>query len=125
MYEAIRSSTVAYITLHDIPLELQLPPYLGQLLCHQDDDEFSLLGSPDEDELSDWGQEMASGWRLPSLAPWKSLLLLCSQDVLEAQLQQSVAQLLPQDRLVAESLVRFVKTVNITLSYAHQPHFQR
>ncbi|KAK2463453.1 hypothetical protein APHAL10511_004539 [Amanita phalloides] len=114
LYEAIKSSSIAYITLHEIPLELQLPPYLDQLSCHQEEDDS--IQSPDDDEMSNWGQEMGHGWRLPSLMPWKSLLLLRGQELLESYLQFNGAQLLPQDRPVAESLIRFIRTINITLS---------
>ncbi|KAF8632274.1 hypothetical protein AX15_002016 [Amanita polypyramis BW_CC] len=117
LYESIKSSSVAYITLHDIPLELQLPPCLDHLL-HCEEEEIDLFQSPDDDEMSNWGQEMNCGWRLPSLAPWKSLLLLHGQDMLDPYLQLGGAHLLPQDRPVAEGLIRFMKTINITLSLA-------
>ena len=122
IYEAIRSSSIAYATLNEIPVELQLPPYLDQLLCSQEEDDTDFIQSPDDDEVSNWGQELGYGWRLPSLVPWKSLLLLREQELLDSYLQFSGSQFISQDRPVAESLVRFIKTVNITLSYAQFPN---
>ncbi|KAM6504449.1 Nitrogen Permease regulator of amino acid transport activity 3 domain containing protein [Amanita muscaria] len=118
VYEATRSSAIAYVTLHDIPLELQFPPHLNQLLYNQDDVDASLSESPDDEGLNSWGPEMSDGWKLPSLTPWRSLLLLCEQQRLEMYLQQSATRLLPQDHPIAESLIKFMKIVNITLSLA-------
>ncbi|KAF8737621.1 hypothetical protein AX14_012614 [Amanita brunnescens Koide BX004] len=119
IYEAIKSSSIAYITLHDIPLELQLPPHLDQLLHSQEEEDIDFIQSPDDDdETNNWGRDLGHGWQLPSLMPWKSLLLLRGQELLDSYVQFSGSQLVSQDRLVAESLIRFIKTVNVTLSLA-------
>ncbi|KAF8626403.1 hypothetical protein AX17_006570 [Amanita inopinata Kibby_2008] len=118
LYEAIKLSSMAYITIHDIPMELQLPPYLDQLLHNQEEDGIDFLPSPDDDETLNWEREMNDGWRLPSLAPWKSLLLLDGPESFEPYFHSGGTQILPQDRPLAEGLMRFLKTVNITLSLA-------
>lgn len=124
IYEAIKSSSIAYITLHDIPLELQLPPHLDQLLHSQEEEDIDFIQSPDDDdETNNWGRDLGHGWQLPSLMPWKSLLLLRGQELLDSYVQFSGSQLVSQDRLVAESLIRFIKTVNVTLSYASSHRF--
>jgi hypothetical protein len=123
IYEAIKSSSIAYITLHDIPLELQLPPHLDQLLRNPEEEAIDFIQSPDDDETSNWGQELGHGWQLPSLTPWKSLLLLRGQELLDSYIQFSGSHLISQDRLVAESLIRFIKTVNVTLSYVISHRF--
>ncbi|PFH52906.1 hypothetical protein AMATHDRAFT_55736, partial [Amanita thiersii Skay4041] len=118
LYEAIKTLSAAHVTINDIPLELQLPPYLDQLLHNQEEDDIDFLPSPDDDENSNWGQDMRFGWRLPSLTPWKSLLLLDGQDASESYLRSGQIYVPTQDRSLIEGLIRFMKTVNITLSLA-------
>ncbi|KAG6327012.1 hypothetical protein ID866_12077 [Astraeus odoratus] len=84
LFEAVKSSTMAYITLNDIPLELQLPPYLDHLLHSEEEYELDFVDHvEDEDEARVWGCDLSFGWRLPALAPWKSLLLLDGDQALD------------------------------------------
>lgn len=123
LYESIKSRSLAHLTIHNLPLELQLPPHLDALLHSTDDDEFA---ERDETEASDgvntWGPEFSIAWRLPALEPWKSLLLLSGPDnpghewtdVYAAIRGTNVRE---EDKLLAEQLIRFLETVDITLSY--------
>ncbi|KAJ7052572.1 nitrogen permease regulator of amino acid transport activity 3-domain-containing protein [Mycena amicta] len=115
LFEALKSSSVAYISIHNLPLELQLPPYLDTLL-HSEDDDNEPLSPSDDSDTQTWGQEMSFGYRLPSLTAWKSLLLL--DDGPEgvdpyANLRQSTG-----DRSLVEGLLRFLETSTVTLSLA-------
>ncbi|KAJ3808169.1 nitrogen permease regulator of amino acid transport activity 3-domain-containing protein [Lentinula aff. lateritia] len=125
LYDAIKSSSVAYLSIHDLPLELQLPPHLDDLLHNEEDSELDTsnldanANSSEADEF--WGTELSFGWQLPVLAPWKSLLLL--DEIHSEQGQEAFANLrspyiTPEDRPVVESLMRFLDTVNVTLSLA-------
>ncbi|EIW84116.1 hypothetical protein CONPUDRAFT_142545 [Coniophora puteana RWD-64-598 SS2] len=119
LYEAIKSSTMAYITLHDLPLELQLPPYLDQLLHSEEEYTYDFLDHQiDPDEPTRWGPQFDVGWRLPSLAPWKSLLLLDNEDGLDPYENLRGPHVRPDERALAESLIRFLKTASVTLSLA-------
>ena len=123
LYESIKSRSLAHLTIHNLPLELQLPPHLDALLDSTDDDEFA---ERDEAEASDgvntWGPEFSIAWRLPALEPWKSLLLLSGPDspghewtdVYAAIRGTNVRE---EDKLLAEQLIKFLETVDITLSY--------
>jgi nitrogen permease regulator 3-like protein len=140
LYEAIKSSYMAYITLHNLPLEIQLPPYLDSLLHISELDSDLVtevseavqgfeLGAPEEfdDDASfsrgwgGWGNDMSVGWKLPPLVPWKSLLLL---DDSHKGLDPSVDfrdinmrnQINPEDRTLVEGLIRFLDTASVTLS---------
>ncbi|KAH9003055.1 nitrogen permease regulator of amino acid transport activity 3-domain-containing protein [Lactarius hatsudake] len=122
LYESIKSRSLAHLTIHNLPLELQLPPYLDALLHSTDDDEFA---ERDEAEASNgvntWGPEFSIAWRLPALEPWKSLLLLSDPDspghewtdVYAAIRGTNVRE---EDKLLAEQLIKFLETVDITLS---------
>ena len=80
LYESIKENTIARITLHDLPLEIQLPPYLDSLL-HADEDVDHEEEFDDEDgEPNAWGPGMSFAWRLPALTPWKALLRLDDED---------------------------------------------
>ncbi|KAJ7352602.1 nitrogen permease regulator of amino acid transport activity 3-domain-containing protein [Mycena albidolilacea] len=119
LYEALKSSSVAYITIHDLPLELQLPPYLDVLLHSEEENEPECLTAPDDDDYQVWGQEMSFGYRLPSLTAWKSLLLL--DDGPEgidpyANLRRSLIG--TGDRSLVEGLIKFLEIASVALSLA-------
>ncbi|KAF9007606.1 nitrogen permease regulator of amino acid transport activity 3-domain-containing protein [Cyathus striatus] len=116
VYEAIKLSSMAYITIHDLPLELQLPPYLGSLLHSEVENDSEFSDYAEDEEGESWGQEMSFCWRLPALVPWKSLLLLDSHDSLYASLQGPHVS--ADDQNLAEGLIRFLETASVTLSLA-------
>ncbi|KAH7928260.1 hypothetical protein BV22DRAFT_218824 [Leucogyrophana mollusca] len=118
LYEAIKSSTMAYITIHDLPLELQLPPYLDHLLHSEDEYELNFIDRhEDEEEARVWGRDLSFGWRLPALAPWKSLLLL-DGEALDPYLNLRGPHVRPEERTLAEGLIKFLETASVTLSLA-------
>ena len=123
LYESIKSRSLAHLTIHNIPLELQLPPYLDTLLHSTDDEDFA-----ENDEaglpggLSTWGRGFAVAWRLPALEPWKSLLLLSGPDDPGREWMDVYAAIRgtnvrDEDKLLAEQLIKFLETVDVTLSY--------
>ena len=123
LYESIKSRSLAHLTIHNLPLELQLPPHLDALLHSTDDDEFAEYDEAEaNDGVNTWGPEFSIAWRLPALEPWKSLLLLSGPDspghewtdVYAAIRGTNVRE---EDKLLAEQLIRFLETVDITLSY--------
>lgn len=138
LFDAIKSSSVAYLTINYLPLELQLPPYLDALLLHiqnQEEQEdidpapSSLDFSHSTEEQAyhtledvpvfDWGQDMSTGWKLPMVAPWKTLLLLDVDnkgDVLDPHQLDT-----QEDKNLVEGLIRFLDTVSVTMSYASFP----
>ncbi|KAF9446305.1 hypothetical protein P691DRAFT_761748 [Macrolepiota fuliginosa MF-IS2] len=121
LFEAIKTSRIVQLTINDFPLELQLPPHLDALLHNEDEAEMDYLNAPEEEDSSGWGPEMSFGWRLPTLTPWKSLLLLDEPKGGESgdpYLDLKGLLLNPEDRGVAEGLVKFLETVAITLSLA-------
>ncbi|KAE9397770.1 hypothetical protein BT96DRAFT_966131 [Gymnopus androsaceus JB14] len=115
LYDAIKSSSVAYLSIHELPLELQLPPYLDNLLHSEEDNELDIFDADANDEAAElWGPEM-------SFAPWKSLLLL--DDIDSEEGEEIFANLrspyvTPDDRVIVEGLVRFLDTATVTLSLA-------
>jgi hypothetical protein len=119
LYEAIKSCSVAHLTINSLPFEVQLPPYLDGLFDgHEDQD---CHDHYDYNYAAMWGKEMSVGWHLPCLVPWKSLLLLDSGlgaigAYPDASLRRS--HIAPEDQHLAEGLFRFLETVNVTLSYA-------
>lgn len=117
LYEAIKSSSMAYITIHGLPLELQLPPYLDCLLHSEGENEADFFNNPDDEAMeTNWGQEMGFGWRLPALVPWKSLLLLDSHDGMDPLENLRGSQIGPEDMALAEGLIKFLEEVSVTLS---------
>lgn len=121
LYESIKSCSIANITIHDLPLELQLPPYLDLLLHNDDlDDEFVVHATDSEDT---WGKDMGFAWRLPALEPWKSLLLLDDDDERGENLYMNLMgqNVIPEDRLLGEQLIKFLELTSITLSCAPPP----
>lgn len=115
LYLAIKSHSMAYLTIHNIPLELQLPPHLDFLLHSEEENEIDFVTHPDDDESQAWGPELSFGWMLPALAPWKSLLLLDIQDGLDPYMNLRGPHS-PEDRTVVEGLIRFLETASVTLS---------
>lgn len=107
---------MAYITIHNLPLEIQLPPYLDVLLHSEGDSETDFTHQPDDDESQLWGPEMSFGWRLPALTPWKSLLLLDSHNGLDPHMNLKSGHINPEDRTLVEGLIRFLETASVTLS---------
>jgi hypothetical protein len=138
VYEGIKSRSIAYISLNAIPLELQLPPHLDSLLQSEGDyEDVDSMERPEDEVMQNWGPELSFGWKLPGLAPWKSLLLLDRQGELEDPLTSlrggaggggvngagaggsgsgGNAAVNAEDRALVESLVRFLETASITLS---------
>jgi nitrogen permease regulator 3-like protein len=117
LYEAIKASSIAYITIHDLPLELQLPPYLDSLLHTEGELEMDISNDPDDemDEMA-WGTDMNFGWRLPALSPWKSLLLLDSLKGTDPYMNLRGPHITTEDTTLAEGLVKLLETASVTLS---------
>lgn len=111
LYEGIKSSSMAYLSIHELPLELQLPPKLDSLLHSEEDVEQDIFYSDPKDEAEElWGPDMSFGWQPPALTPWKSLLLL--DDLGTEEGQEAFANLrspyiTPDDRPIVKGLVRF------------------
>jgi nitrogen permease regulator 3-like protein len=122
LYEAIKSSSIAYLTINSIPLEVQLPPYLDFLL-HPGEDEDQRPYEDDDDQKEMWGKEMSVGWRLPTLAPWKSILLLDGPGAagpglggVDPNEYLEGPHLTQEDQKLAEGLFRFLDEVKVTFS---------
>ncbi|KAI0368797.1 hypothetical protein BV20DRAFT_1053766 [Pilatotrama ljubarskyi] len=121
LYESIKQNTIARVTINALPLELQLPPYLDTLL-HADEELEPEEERDDEDGEPDaWGPEMSFAWRLPALTPWKALLRLDddeSEQGYQLLMQLRAAQLNPEERDLAEQLIRFLDLASVMLSLA-------
>ncbi|KAJ2926149.1 hypothetical protein H1R20_g10945, partial [Candolleomyces eurysporus] len=132
VYEGIKSRSIAYISLNAIPLELQLPPHLDSLLLSEGDyEDVDSMERPEDEVMQNWGPDLICGWKLPGLAPWKSLLLLDRQGELEDPLTSlrgggggansaagggpggGNAAVNADDRALVDSLVRFLETASI------------
>lgn len=118
IYEAIKTSSMAYVTINNLPLELQLPPYLDTLLHSQSDQETEFCDSSDDEYNLNWGLHMTLGWKLPSIAPWKTLLLLDIDNDMDPHMILRGPHENAEDRTFAEGLVRFLEIASVTLSYA-------
>lgn len=121
LYESIKDGAIAQLTIREFPLELQLPPYLDSLLHNEDplDTDFADREGDDDDEFggtASWGPEMSFAWRLPSLAPWKSLLRLDDEAESELYMKLRGPQLNPEDRELAEQLLKFLDLASVTLT---------
>ena len=116
VYEAIKNSKMAYISINNLPLELQLPPFLDSLLHSQEDPEVDLIDPSDNDEALNWGEELSLGWKLPPMAPWKSLLLLDVDKEMDPHQILGGPHDNSEDKALAEGLVRFLETASVTLS---------
>ena len=98
LYESIKENTIARITLHDLPLELPLPPFLDSLLQADEDGYCEEDIVDDDSEPNAWGPELSFAWRLPTLTPWKALLRLDDEEDgqgYQQQLQVRATQLHP------------------------------
>lgn len=116
IFEAIKSSSMAYVTINYLPLELQLPPYLDSLLHSQDDQETDTFDPSDDDPTLTWGEHMNLGWKLPTMAPWKTLLLLDIDNEMDPHKILNGPHGNADDNTLAEGLVRFLETASVTLS---------
>lgn len=117
LYDAIKSSSMAHITLNDLPLELQLPPYLDHLLHSEEESELEFVGRLENQTDSQlWGRELSFGWRLPALVPWKSLLLLDADQELDPYANLRGSHVHAEERSLAEGLIKFLETASVTLS---------
>jgi nitrogen permease regulator 3-like protein len=116
LYEAIKNSKVAYISINNLPLGLQLPPFLDNLLNTPEDPEDDVIDPCDNDEALNWGEELSLGWNLPTMAPWKSLLLLDVDDEMDPHQILEGPHDNAEDKALAEGLVRFLETASVTLS---------
>jgi hypothetical protein len=123
LYEAIKSRSIAHLTIHNIPLELQLPPYLDTLLHSTGDEDFAEYDEVDSrGGAGTWGRGFSVAWRRPALEPWKSLLLLGGSDDPGRQWTDVYAAIRgtnvrEEDKLLAGQLIKFLETVDVTLSY--------
>jgi nitrogen permease regulator 3-like protein len=120
LYESLKASSIACITLHSLPLELQLPPYLDRLLHSDEDIDDAQANFLDEEDVECWGEEFRYGWRVPSLAPWKSLLLLERDGDEEGAdplttLREGAMELEDQGGFV-DGLVKFLENASVTVS---------
>lgn len=122
LYLAIRSSAIAYTSINSLPLEVQLPPYLDMLLHDDDETEVDSFNDPEDDDMQGWGSEMSYGWKLPTLCPWKSLLLL-DNDGFDPYMNLRGPHISSEDRTVVEGLIRFLDTASVTLSYVLLENF--
>ena len=121
LYDSIKDRAVAQLTIHEFPLELQLPPQLDALLHNEDpleNDYADREGDDDEYGAASWGPEMSFAWRLPALAPWKSLLRLDDETEPELYMKLRGPQLSAEDREVAEQLLKFLDMASVTLTLA-------
>ena len=119
IYEAIKSSSMAYVTINNLPLELQLPPYLDTLLHSQSDQETDFIDPSDDGYSLNWGPDMTLGWKLPSVAPWKTLLLLDVDNDMDPHMILRDSHEHAEDRTFAEGLVRFLEIASVTLPYVY------
>jgi len=117
IYEAIKSSSVAYVTINYLPLELQLPPYLDSLLHSQDEQEHDAVHPLDDDMTLNWGQDMSLGWKLPAAAPWKTLLLLDIDNDMDPHQILKGPHDSNEDRTLVEELIRFLENASVNLSF--------
>lgn len=116
LYDAIKANTIARLVINEIGIEVQLPPQLDNLL-HSEEDNPDYVEHEDPESVS-WGPELSFGWGLPSLAPWKSLLLFNVEDQYnDLKTNLSRPGLSQEDQMLAEGLIQFLETVSIFDSY--------
>ncbi|KDQ56990.1 hypothetical protein JAAARDRAFT_131616 [Jaapia argillacea MUCL 33604] len=120
LYESVKSRTIAQITIHNLALELQLPPYLDSLLYGDDDGDTGCVGEDDVDEGAAWGGDMSFAWRLPALAPWKALLLLDGPDGanFDPSMNLRGPHMSTDERKLAMELVKFLTMASPRLQLA-------
>lgn len=119
IYEAIKSSDLAYVTINYLPLQLQLPPHIDTLLHSQDDQRADFMDPYDDDSNLVWGQSMSLGWKLPTMAPWKALVLLDDDSEMDPYTALRGPQTSAEDRTLAEGIIQFLETASVKLSYVH------
>ncbi|EPQ52757.1 hypothetical protein GLOTRDRAFT_79921 [Gloeophyllum trabeum ATCC 11539] len=119
IYEAVKGSSIAQISIDNLSLELQLPPYLDKLLHSQEEADLDYIDRDEEEGEGAWGKDMSFAWRLPTLSPWKALLLLGEDDSgmdlygnLRGPHQSS------EERRLAQSLMRFLELASVRLQLA-------
>lgn len=122
VYTSIKANTLARLTIHDFPLELQLPPYLDVLLHSEDFSDYESDNNNDGEDAFEhgeeqpWTHEMSFAWRLPKLTPWKGLLRMDDDEQkMEMHMRLRGHRLAFRDRDLAEQLIRFLDQASITL----------
>ncbi|KAI0070076.1 hypothetical protein K474DRAFT_915248 [Panus rudis PR-1116 ss-1] len=124
LFEAIKQKTIARLVINDFSFEVQLPPYLDELLhdYEQSELEYEEPEPEDEfpsDEVQPWGADVGFAWRLPTLTPWKSLLRLDNgEQSYELYLKLRGPHLASEDRELAEQLMKFLDLASVTLCLA-------
>lgn len=116
IYDAIKASDLAYVTINNLPLQLQLPPHIDTLLHSQDDQRADFMDPSDDDSNLVWGQSMTLGWKLPTMAPWKTLVLLDDDGEMDPYTALRGPQNSAEDRQLADGIIRFLETASVTLS---------
>ncbi|KAI6037678.1 hypothetical protein EDC04DRAFT_2868624 [Pisolithus marmoratus] len=98
---------------------LQLPPFLDHLLQSEEHELDFVDHREDDDEARVWGCDLSFGWRLPSLAPWKSPPPFGGRSG-AGSVHSTCADphVSPDERDHAEGLIRFLETASVTLSPA-------
>ena len=119
IYEAIKSSDLAYVTINYLPLQLQLPPHIDTLLHTQDDQRADFMDPYDDDSNLIWGQSMSLGWKLPTMAPWKALVLLDDDSEMDPYTALRDPQTSAEDRTLAEGIIRFLENASVQRSYVY------
>lgn len=119
IYEAIKSSDLAYVTINYLPLQLQLPPHIDTLLHTQDDQRADFMDPYDDDSNLIWGQSMSLGWKLPTMAPWKALVLLDDDSEMDPYTALRGPQTSAEDRTLAEGIIRFLENASVQRSYVY------
>ena len=112
LYDSVKSNQIARLMINEIGVEVQLPPQLDKLLDSAEEDP-DYVEHEDPDSVS-WGPELSFGWGLPSLAPWKSLLLY-DLDEEHHDLKANINRpgMSQEDQELAEELILFLETVSI------------
>ena len=120
LYESIKSRCLANLTIHNIPVEIQLPPYLDSLIHADEDLDFNdIVQDSEGTDGTLLGRELSVAWRLPGLAPWKSLLLLSEHEGHDwMDLYDSIHSSHVQDesKILAEQLIKLLEMADVTLS---------
>lgn len=115
LYEAIKDRSIARITIHDLPLELQLPSYTDSLLHPENAFGIGNIYRKDDDGFADiWGDSSPSNNSI-ALHPWKALLRLDDED---EDPYMRTPQLSAEDSELAEQLFKFMDLASISLSLA-------
>ena len=117
IFESLKASDIAYVTINYLPLQLQLPPYIDSLLHSQNDNDTDLIDKLDDELNMSWGEGMSVGWKLPTMAPWKTVLLLDIESDMDPSVAFQGPKMSDDDRKLAEGLMRFLETASVTLSY--------